>query len=240
MLHSLLLFLFCYYCLSHSHMPGGLALKFYGLLLPGFKRLRGCCTGNGWLQWLGKCLQSCSSVQHMTVHLIDSSLSEQSDTVFMYGCHKIVHSFACHHLQRVEHSRAGAPKPRQPSYGGGYSDRNAYSYSDRDRGRSGRDRRCAPHTYSLSTSHDGPAIMMSPCSTVAPMLAIIFTAMSQTHATVACLLAWWVPSHGTTLQHVPEITRNAQVNPCDRVGDLGDIEGVHVSLQSPSPQEAQP
>ena len=176
----------------------------------------------------------------MTAHLINSSLSEQSDTVFMYGCHKIVHSFACYHLQRVEHSRAGAPKPRQPSYGGGYSDRNAYSHSDRDRGRSGRDRRCAPHTYSLSTSHDGPAIMMSPCSTVAPMLAIIFTAMSQTHATVACLLAWWVPSHGTTLQHVPEITRNAQVNPCDRVGDLGDVEGVHVSLQSPNSQEAQP
>ena len=113
----------------------------------------------------------------MTAHLINSSLSEQSDTVFMYGCHKIVHSFACYHLQRVEHSRAGAPKPRQPSYGGGYSDRNAYSYSDRDRGRSGRDRRCVPHTYPLSTSHNAPAIMMLPYCTVAVMLAVNMTAM---------------------------------------------------------------
>ncbi len=179
-------------------------------MLPGLKRLRGCCTGNGWLQRLGKCLQSCSSVQHMTVHLIDSSLSEQSDTVFMYGCHKVVHSSACSHLQRVEHSRAGAPKPRQPSYGGGYSDRNAYSFSDRDRGRSGRDRRCVPHTHPLIASHNPPAVMMLPCSTVAPMLAIIIAAMSQTHATVACLLACWAPSYGTTvLQQVLGIRRNA-------------------------------
>ena len=164
---------------------------------PGFKRLRGCCAGNGWLQWLGKCLQSCSSVRPMTAHLIDSSLCDKSDTVLMYGCHKIVHSFACYHLQRVEHSRAGAPKPRQPSHGGGYSDRSAYSYSDRDRGRSGRDRRCVPHTYPCTTSHSAPAVIMPPCSTMAPMLAIINTAMSRTHATVPCLLAWWVPSHGT-------------------------------------------
>ncbi|DBA88859.1 hypothetical protein WJX79_010321 [Trebouxia sp. C0005] len=45
---------------------------------------------------------------------------------------------------RVEHSRAGAPKPRQPSYGAGHSDRSAYSYSDRDRGRSDRDRSPPP------------------------------------------------------------------------------------------------
>ena len=97
----------------------------------------------------------------MTAHLVDSSLCDKSNTVFMYGCHTHVHSFACSHLQRVEHSRAGAPKPRQPSHGGGYSDRSAYSYSDRDRGRSGRDRRCVPHTYPLSTSHDLPAVVMS-------------------------------------------------------------------------------
>ncbi|KAL0053815.1 hypothetical protein WJX82_011200 [Trebouxia sp. C0006] len=54
---------------------------------------------------------------------------------------------------RVEHSRAGAPKPRQPSYGGSYSDRNAYSYSDRDRGRSGRDR-SPPTRRRRSPSYD--------------------------------------------------------------------------------------
>lgn len=58
------------------------------------------------------------------------------------------------------------------------------------------------------------------------MLAIIITAMSQTHATVACLLACWAPSHGTIIfQQVPEIRRNAQVNPCDRVGNRDDVEG---------------
>jgi len=84
--------------------------------------------------------------------LIDSSLCEKSDTAFVYGRHTNVHSFACYHLQCVEHSRAGAPKPRQPSHGGGYSDKSAYSYSDRDRGRSGRDRRYVPHTSILPSA----------------------------------------------------------------------------------------
>lgn len=97
----------------------------------------------------------------MTAHLIGSSLCDMSDTVFTYGCYSSVHSFACSDLQRVEHSRAGAPKPRQPSYGAGHSDRSAYSYSDRDRGRSDRDRRCVPRKYPLRTLHNAPAVMMS-------------------------------------------------------------------------------
>lgn len=66
------------------------------------------------------------------------------------------------------------------------------------------------------------------------MLAIINTAMSQTHAAVPCLLASWAPSYGTIVfQQVPD-------SRCNRVMDLEDIEVVHVSLQSPTPQEAQP
>jgi hypothetical protein len=83
--------------------------------------------------------------------------------------------------------------------------------------------------------------MMSPRSIVAPMLAVINTAMSQTRAITSCLLACRAPSHGNIVfQQMPEIRRNAQANPCGRAGDLEDAEVVHVSLQSPTPQEAQP
>ena len=65
--------------------------------------------------------------------------------------------------------------------------------------------------------------------------------VSQTHATVACLLAWWVPSHCTTVfQHVPEITCIAQVNPCDGVGDLEDIEGYMCHCSPPARRRRSP